>query len=145
MSKYYKWNKRGSKIIIDTGYKSFDNYIVCIAKGNVLGGGQTSYYIRPRKETKCNNENYPMGELREHDLSVFNLTAQVKKYVESITEDKGCMLYEFYFYRDTQLHVVGYITEQDNKYEILLYDHKNYDKKIKCLEYIIKILEEKNI
>lgn len=55
------------------------------------------------------------------------------------------MLYEFYFYRDTQLHVVGYITEQDNKYEILLYDHKNYDKKIKCLEYIIKILEEKNI
>lgn len=145
MSKYYKWNKRGSKIIIDTGYKSFDNYIVCIAKGNVLGGGQISNYIRPRTETKCNNENYPMGELREHDLSIFNLTAQVKKYVESITEDKGCMLYEFYFCRDTQLHVVGYITEQDNKYEILLYDHKNYDKKIKCLEYIIKILEEKNI
>ena len=47
MSKYYTWKKGGNKININTGFKSFDDYIVCISKGSCVGRGQTSFYIRP--------------------------------------------------------------------------------------------------
>ena len=51
MSKYYTWKKGGNKININTGFKSFDNYIVCISRGSCVGRGQTSFYIRPFNQT----------------------------------------------------------------------------------------------
>lgn len=144
MSKYYKWNKRGSRIIIDSGYKTFDNYIVCISKGQVFGGGQTSFYIRAFNETICNGNIREKGHLRNYDLSMFtNLDYRVKKYVESITENKGCMLYKFYTYKNGIENLVGYIVEQNNEYKIFNTSYYSKIKKQKCLEFIVKILEEK--
>jgi hypothetical protein len=144
MSKYYKWNKRGSRIIIDTGYKTFDKFIVCISKGQVIGGGQLSLYIRSYNETTCNGNNYQKGYLQDYDLKMFaNLDYDVESYVKSITKDKGCMLYKFYTYKDLyHENVVGYIVEQNNKFEIFNTSYYSKQKKQKCLETIVKVLEE---
>lgn len=144
MSKYYTWNKRGSRIVIDTGYKTFDNYIVCINRGNVVGGGQLSCYIRPYTETKCNGYDFKLGELRDTDLSNFNnLWGGVSEYVKSITNTRPCILYKFYTYKQGRENVVGYIVEQDGQYKTFVYGNDRIrEKKLKCLDYIIQILKE---
>ena len=142
-SKYYKWNKRGSRIIIDSGYKTFDNYIVCISKGNVVGGGQTSFYIRPYNEITCNGIEHEKGYLRDYDLSMFPyLNSAVKEYVKSITTDKSCILYKFYTMKNGDENLVGYIVEQNNEYKIFNVSYYSKNKKQKCLEFITKILKE---
>ena len=143
-SKYYKWNKRGSRIIIDTGYKTFDNYIVCISNGQCIGGGQTSFHIRPYNEILCNNTTFEKGHLRNYDLSMFhNLDYQVRKYVESITENKGCLLYKFYTYKNGVENIVGFIVEQNDNYKIFNNSYYARAKKQKCLETIVKVLRNK--
>lgn len=144
-NKYYKWNKRGSRIIIDTGYKTFDNYIVCITTGQCIGGGQTSFYIRPYNETTCNGLEHEKGYLRNYDLSMFNnnLDYQVKEYVKNITENKGCLLYEFYTYKNGVENIVGFIVEQNDNYKIFNNSYYARAKKQKCLETIVKVLRNK--
>lgn len=141
-NKYYKWNKRGSRIIIDTGYKTFDNYIVCIMKGQAVGGGQSSVSVRPYNETKCNNTEFKRGVLREYDLSMFgSLDSDVREYVESITEDKSCMVYKFYTIKKGEENVVGFIVEQNDNYKIFNNSYYAKAKKQKCLETIVKVLK----
>ena len=141
-SKYYKWNKRGSRIIIDSGYKTFDKYIIAISVGNV--GGQFSNYIRAYNNVECNGATYEKGHLRDYDLSIFhNLDNNVKEFVKSITNDKSCILYEFYTYTKGKRNKVGYIVEQDNgTYSIFNNSYYAWEKKQKCLEFITKILKE---
>ena len=143
-SKYYKWNKRGSKIIINSGYKTFDNYIDCISRGNCLSRGQKSFYIRPFMETKCNENNFELGHLRNYDLSMFNedLDSNVKDYVNEITVNNGCILYEFYTYKNYVKKKVGYIVEQNGNFKIFVSGYYSRDKKRKCLEFIVNILKE---
>jgi hypothetical protein len=142
-SKYYTWNKRGSRIVIDSGYKTFDNYIVCISRGNVIGGGQTSFYIRPYNETKCNGNEREKGVLRDYDLSMFDgLDNNVRMFVNNITENKSCILYEFYTYKYGTKNKIGYIVEQDGKFTIFNNNYYARNKKQKCLEFITKILQE---
>ena len=143
-SKYYKWNKRGSRIIINSGYKTFDNYIVCISRGNVLGGGQTSFYIRPYNEITCNGKTFEKGYLRDYDLSMFSgLDYDVKEYVKNITANQGCVLYKFYTYKYGIENIVGYIVEQNDNFKIFNNNYYYKNKKQKCLEFIVKILKEK--
>ena len=145
-SKYYKWNKRGSRIIIDSGYKTFDNYINCISRGNVIGCGQTSLYIRAYNNTTCNGKTYEInekGELRNVDLIPFgNIDNNVRQYIEHITTDKSCILYEFYTYKNGVKNKVGYIVEQNGEFTIFNNSYYSKNKKQKCLEFITKILEE---
>lgn len=142
-SKYYKWNKRGSRIIIDTGYKTFDNYIVCISSGNVVGGGQHSSYIRPYNETVNYKHIFEKGDLRNYDLRLFeDLDNNVRKYVESITEYSSCILYEFYTYKGRKKNKVGYIVEQNGNYTIFNNSYYSKLKKQKCLEFIVNVLRE---
>lgn len=139
-SKYYKWNKTGMKIIIDTGYKAFDNYISCISKGNCIGRGQLSFYVRPYNETTCNNQEFSKGHLRNYDLNMFSyIPYNVRDFIENITTDKGCVLYEF----STRSCLFGCIVEQDNKYYKFVIGNNSLTKREKCLNYIIKILKEK--
>lgn len=142
-SKYYKWNKRGSRIIIDSGYKTFDNYIDCISTGQVIGHGQFSWHIRPYNEIKCNGNIHEKGYLQNYDLSMFdNLNYDVRQYVKNITKNKGCMIYEFYTYKHDTKNKIGYIVEQDNKFTIFNDSYYSWNKKQKCLEFIVKILQE---
>lgn len=144
-SKYYKWNKRGSRIVIDSGYKEFDNYIVSIGVGNVIGGGQFSNYIRSYNTIQCGfKEEYEKGFLRDYDLSLFkDLDEEVKNYVKDITQNNACILYEFYTYKYGDKNIVGYIVEQENGiFKIFNNNKKYWSKKQKCLELIKNILME---
>ena len=141
MSKYYTWKKGGNKININTGFKSFDNYIVCISRGSCVGRGQTSFYIRPFNQTYCNGRENEKGHLRDYDLSIFGdlLDTTIKNKVKSITDTVGCMLYVF----STKRGVFGYIIEQNNKYELYIPPYQICrDKKYNCLKYIEMILKE---
>lgn len=139
-SKFYKWNKRGSRIIIDTGYKTFDKQIQCISTGNVISDCQLSFYIRAYNNTNCNNNIFKKGELRQVDLNCFkNLNKEVRNYIISITEDNSCILYQF---NTKDENIFGYIVEQNNNFKIFNISNNNYNKKQKCLEIIKKVLEE---
>ena len=143
MSKYYTWKKGGNKININTGFKSFDDYILCISKGSCVGRGQISFYIRPFNQTYCNGRENEKGHLRDYDLSMFGnlLDATIKNKVKSITDTVGCMLYAF----STKRGVFGYIIEQNNKYELYIPPYQICrDKKYNCLKYIEMILKEEN-
>lgn len=141
MSKYYTWKKGGNKININTGYKSFDNYITYISRGNCIGRGQVSFYIRPYNETLCNGNENEKGKLRDFDLSMFGnlLDNGIRNRIKNITENIGCCLYVF----STKKGVFGYIIEQNKNYEIYIPLYQKYfDKKYNCLKYIKLILEE---
>ena len=141
MSKYYTWKKGGNKINIDTGFKSFDNYVLCISRGSCVGRGQTSFYIRPFNETYCNGRENEKGHLRDYDLSIFGnlLDTTIKNKVKSITDTVGCMLYAF----STKRGVFGYIIEQNNKYDLYIPPYQiRKKKKYNCLKYIEMILKE---
>ena len=142
-SKYYTWNKRGSKMIINTGYKTFDKYITAISHGQCLGCGQFSLFIRPYNETTCNGYDFKLGELRQSDLKKFNdLYYTLRKHIESITQDKGCILYEFYTYKKENKNIVGFIVEQDGNFEIFEDGLFPTRKKNECLKFIVKVLKE---
>lgn len=141
MSKYYTWKKGGNKININTGFKSFDDYILCISRGSCVGRGQTSFYIRPFNETYCNGRENEKGHLRDYDLSMFGnlLDTTIKNKVKSITDTVGCMLYAF----STKRGVFGYIIEQNNEYDLYIPPYQTCrDKKYNCLKYIEMILKE---
>lgn len=141
MSKYYTWKKGGNKINIDTGFKSFDDYILCISKGSCIGRGQTSFYIRPFNQTYCNGRENEKGHLRDYDLSMFGnlLDATIKNKVKSITDTVGCTLYAF----STKRGVFGYIIEQNNNYDLYIPPYQICrKKKYNCLKYIEMILKE---
>ena len=141
MSKYYTWKKGGNKINIDTGFKSFDDYILCISKGSCIGRGQVSFYIRPFNQTYCNGRENEKGHLRDYDLSMFGnlLDTTIKNRVKAITENIGCTLYAF----STKRGVFGYIIEQNNKYDLYIPPYQICrDKKYNCLKYIEMILKE---
>lgn len=148
-SKYYKWNKRGSRIIIDSGYKTFDNQVVCISTGNVIGGCQYSTYVRPYNETICNGNVYEKGYLRDYDMKYLeipqylNTNINIKDYIYDITQYKSCIVYQFSTYNNNNTkNIFGIIVEQDNEFKIFNTSYINYNKKQKCLEFIVKILKE---
>ena len=146
-NKLYKWNKSGSKIIINTGYREFDNYINCISKGNVISRGQLSGYIRPYNKVVCNGITNNKGQLRDYDLNMFrNLSSIVKDYIKNITNNEWCILYQY----STKKGVFGYIVEQNNNYKIFIKDsqflgNKRLEQRYNCLEYVVEILKEENV
>ena len=141
MSKYYTWGKSGNKIHLNSGFRAFDDYIDCISKGNCIGRGQISFHIRPYNEIECNGNIREKGHLRDFDLSMFGnmLDSTIINKVKDKTENVGCMLYAF----STRNGVFGYIIEQNGKYDYYIPPYqKCYGKKMFCLKFITKILEE---
>jgi hypothetical protein len=91
--KKLEWIHR-NKAKIETGHKTYDRQCVALMTGNVVGPGQHSSYIRPVSQTRCNEMDFPVGNLRAYDLQAFpGLPPAVLKYLE------GCksqvILYKF--------------------------------------------------
>lgn len=81
------FNKRGTRQLIDTGWKTFDRQTNCISTGNVIANTQLSLYIRPYHETECNGYTFKPGELLEADLKSFRY--RPPDDVMDILRDKG--------------------------------------------------------
>ncbi len=66
-----KYNKTGTRMIVDTGWKEFDRQTNCITTGNAVCNTQISSFIRPYSDTECNGFTFKPGELLEADLKPF--------------------------------------------------------------------------
>lgn len=146
--KLYSWSKNGMKMIINSDFKTFNNQTNCISSGNVIANTQYSNHIRPYKEIECNGKVNEKGHLRDYDLQFFgegcNSWSTIKDYIKSITTEKGCMLYEFFYYKNSNCNrkvVIGYIVEQNGEYEILVTDLNNKEKKLNALKLCKQIIE----
>ena len=66
-----EFNKRGTRQLVDTGWKTFDRQTNCISAGNVIANTQISTYVRPYRETECNGLTFKPGELMTLDLKPY--------------------------------------------------------------------------
>lgn len=143
-SKYYEWNKTGTRMILSTNFKEFNKQTNYISDGNVIANTQYSNIIRPYNETECNGIKFPKGHLFEHDLQFFNIDYHMKKYIEKL--DQKVTLYEFYIYKkNKEKDIVGWLIEKDEKIINLVVNsyHANFNKRYSVLDTIRNILEEK--
>lgn len=83
-----EFNKRGTKMLVDTGWKTFDRQTNCITTGNAVCNTQMSTYIRPFSETECNGRVFRPGELMAFDLKPY-VRYGIPESILSLLEFKG--------------------------------------------------------
>ncbi|MBO7695721.1 MAG: hypothetical protein J6T10_24085 [Methanobrevibacter sp.] len=147
MENLYSWNKRGTRMLIDTGYRRFDKQTNYVSYGNVISNTQYSMYIRDKFETECNGSNCETGELRNFDLEYFT------KYFDNNMKEffnqffGRCCLYEFSVYnkKNNQREVIGWLVFDYSHTHLLKYHVNDYfrflDKGNKVLDKMQKIIE----
>jgi hypothetical protein len=88
------------RIKAETGFRAFDDFVSSVMSGNHWGDGHFSSYIRPASQTACNGFSFPVGHLRETDLSHFeDLPVEVKRWVENVTSRRSVVLHSLYHLR----------------------------------------------
>jgi len=92
----------GNKMKFESPHKTFNNYVTCISAGNVIGGGQTSGFVRGYEETECNGFENPKGHLQEWDLNegfAQTLAYQVKDWIrENVRGKESVIAYKWFYY-----------------------------------------------
>ena len=147
MSKFYKWNKSGSRMTLDTKLKTFNTQTNLITIGNVIADTQYSNYIRPYNEIECNNKIYNKGELRDYDLQFFTLNEKVRNYVLKHTETESGILYQFHFYNARKEKIIiGWIFEQNKQFDMFVncpHWYIKFEKYESVMDTCLNILKEK--
>lgn len=147
MSKFYKWNKSGSRMILDTKLKTFNTQTSLITVGNVIADTQYSNYIRPYNEIECNGRTRPKGELRDYDLQFFTLNEKVRNYVLKHTENESGILYQFHFYNARKEKIIiGWIFEQNKQFDMFVncpHWYIKFEKYESAMDTCLNILKEK--
>lgn len=148
MSKFYKWNKSGSRMILDTKLKTFNTQTNLITIGNVIADTQYSNYIRPYNEIECNKKMYNKGELRDYDLQFFTLNEKVRNYVLKHTENEDGILYQFHFYNARKEKVIiGWIFEQNKQFDLFVncpHWYIKFEKYESAMDTCLNILKEES-
>jgi hypothetical protein len=92
-----EFNKKGTRQLVDTGWKTFDRQTNCISTGNVIANTQLSLYIRPYRETECNGLTFKPGELLEADLKAFGYGPpdDIMHILRDRDREKSVILYMF--------------------------------------------------
>lgn len=147
MSKFYKWNKSGSRMILDTKLKTFNTQTDLITIGNVIADTQYSNYIRPYNEMECNGRTLQKGELRDYDLQFFALNEKVRNYVLKHTENERGILYQFHFYNARKEKIIiGWIFEQNKQFDMFVncpHWYIKFEKYESVMDTCLNILKEK--
>lgn len=106
-----KFNKNGTRQLVDTGWKEFDRQTNCITTGNAVCSTQMSTYIRPFSETECNGFAFRPGELLDADLKPYRKYSIPNSILETL-EDKGrknsMILYMFFTIPSRKLEAVPF-------------------------------------
>lgn len=146
----YKWNKTGSRMLVNTGYKTFDKQTNDLTDGNAITNTQYSNYIRA-----YNNTINPVGEavaegtLQKYDLKYFNTGKMTNSFIgwlEAVAENKPIILYEYFIYRNGYKEIIGWLIQdtKTNKIigtEICKYSNIRIKNKLKVLSFCAKLLE----
>ena len=82
------YNPSGTRQLINSGWKLFDEQTNLITTGNASTNTQQSSYIRPWTETECNGRTNPEGHLTNFDLHPFRKYG-IPPVIDEIVSDKG--------------------------------------------------------
>lgn len=142
-----KYSKNGMKLLIDSGFKTFDKQTNYIGTGNVIADTQYSNYIRPYTQVKCwGIEDRPLGELCKYDMQHFRgLPNRLRGILLDENRQESYILYQFHITKESgrQEPIFYLITDKDNKlvaeYDVYSYG-ANQSKRIDAMEYTKKLL-----
>lgn len=118
--KQHVYNQSGTRQLINSGWKLFDNQTNLITTGNVSSNTQQSSYIRPWTETECNGRTNPEGHLTNFDLHPFQkygIPLVIDKIVSDKERKEPVILYMFYVWSKDQ-HVLPFcwvVTDKNHK------------------------------
>ena len=93
------FNKKGDKMLFESGWKLFDKQTNCICPGNCVLNTQISSYIRAWGNTSCNGLTFPEGHLMEFDLKQFEgyrIPAPVLEIIRDKERKESVILYMFF-------------------------------------------------
>lgn len=144
-----KFNKTGTRQLVDTGWKTFDRQTNCISTGNVVSNTQFSSFVRPFGETECNGTHFHPGELLDFDMKPFK-TYRIPHEVARILYDKGrdrsMILYLFRTFEGTDpVPFLWVITTKDHKlyyHEVVYSFGQRYSKRFKAAKEILKYITD---
>lgn len=94
-----KFNRTGTRMLVDTGWKEFDRQTNCITTGNAVCNTQISSFIRPYSDTKCNGFTFKPGELLEADLKPFrkyDIPDRILGRLDRTDREDDLILYMFF-------------------------------------------------
>lgn len=111
-----RYNARGTKMLIESGHKTFDKQTNCLTTGNVIANTQLSFFIRSFNETiDPVGHIVPKGRLRDYDLNHFSdMPSYIRRCVEYITEDIQVILYEIRHFNGISKVIDGYVVTDTN-------------------------------
>ena len=98
-----------NKMLFESGHRTFDRQTNCIGTGNMIANTQVSFFIRPRIQTECNGQAFPVGDLRAFDMKKWHLPWIVRDMVLGLTERRKIILYQFHHWNDDKRIVHGYV------------------------------------
>ena len=159
------FGKDGMKMLIDSGYKLFDEQTNYIGTKNVIANTQYSLFVRPYNEVMTEFQNFKPGELMKADLDFFagSIPREIRAKIEDKQRVEPYILYEFFVTRRSRrsnglgcyqgsseysgvkkVYPFGYVltTQGDELVAYKVVGESHIDKKTKALkeamEYIIK-------
>ena len=148
--KKHVYNPSGTRQLINSGWKLFDEQTNLITTGNVYTNTQLSSYIRPWTETECNGRTNPEGHLTNFDLHPFRKYG-IPPVIDKIVSDKGrkepVILYMFHVWSKDQ-HVLPFcwvVTDKNHKllkYAIVTRWGEHIGKRIKAADEAISYITE---
>lgn len=146
----YKWNKTGSRMLINTGYKTFDKQTNYLTDGNAITNTQYSNYIRAYNSIiNPIGEKVQEGELQKYDLKYFNtgkMSSNFIAWLKSVTENKEAILYEYFIYKNGYKNIIGWLVQEPKTKKIIgletcKYSSIRFENKQKVLDFCKKLLE----
>lgn len=94
-----QFNEKGTKMIINSGWKTFDEQTNAITPGCAISNTQFSRSVRPYGETVCNNTTHPKGLLMRYDLQGFSryrIPTNIENILRDENREKSVLLYMFF-------------------------------------------------
>lgn len=148
--KEHQFNKRGTKQIINSGWKLFDQQTNLITSGNCYCNTQYSSYIRPWREKECNGRINPEGHLMKYDMDPFDRHAIPQRIREILVdkERKDSVILYMFFVTNKEKHIQPFgwvVTSRDKKLiakQIVRRPGQQHLKRIKALDEAIQYITE---
>lgn len=136
------FSKNGMKMLINTGFKTFDKQTNLITTGNVYASTQFSSYIRPWSKTECNGMDFPCGELLKYDLKPFSpytIPIPIMRELYDETRTESLILYMFFIHRQGIKPLGWVLTDKNHKMKSWFVDYWTW-KREAAMKEIIKYI-----
>lgn len=136
-----KYNKTGTRQIIDTGFKKFDKATNLIITGNVITNTQYGCFIRPYNMVLWNGNKFHKGHLMECDLERFKrVSRHIMEIIKDIERESSIILYEFFVGDDVIGHVLCNSTHHYISHDVCYTYGCQFFKRSLCIRKLIEYI-----